>query len=48
MLKYIGEFSYADRIEKALFKTLANGIFTADLGGTASTKDFTDAIVQNL
>ena len=48
MLKYIGEFSYADRIEKALFKTLANRIFTADLGGTASTKDFTDAIVQNL
>ena len=48
MLKYIGEFFYADRIEKALFKTLANGIFTADLGGTASAKDFTDAIVQNL
>lgn len=48
MLKYIGEFSYAEKIEKALFETLANGIFTADLGGTASTKDFTDAIVQNL
>ena len=48
MLKYIGEFSYAERIEKALFKTLANGIFTSDLAGTASTKDFTDAIVQNL
>lgn len=48
MLKYIGEFSYADRIEKALFKTLERGIFTADLGGTASTKDFTDAIIQEL
>lgn len=48
MLKYIGEFSYADRIEKALFKTLENGIFTADLGGNASTKDFTDAIIQEL
>lgn len=48
MLKYIGEFSYADRIEKALFKTLKNGVFTADLGGNASTLDFTNAIIQNL
>lgn len=48
MLKYIGEFSYAERIEKALFNTLANGVFTADLGGTASTKDFTDAIIREL
>lgn len=48
MLKYIGEYSYAERIEKALFKTLEGGIFTADLGGTASTKDFTEAIIQEL
>ena len=48
MLKYIGEYSCAERIEKALFKTLENGIFTADLGGNASTKDFTDAIIQEL
>ncbi len=48
MLKYIGEFSCAERIEKALFKTLESGIFTADLGGTASTKDFTEAIIQEL
>lgn len=48
MLKYIGEYSCAERIEKALFKTLERGIFTADLGGTASTKDFTEAIIQEL
>lgn len=48
MLKYIGEYSCAERIEKALFKTLESGIFTADLGGTASTKDFTEAIIQEL
>lgn len=48
MLKYIGEFSYAERIEIALFKTLANGIFTADLGGSATTKDFTEAVIQEL
>ena len=48
MLKYIGEYSCAERIEKALFNTLEKGIFTADLGGTASTKDFTEAIIQEL
>ncbi len=48
MLKYIGEYSCAERIEKALFKTLKNGVFTADLGGNASTLDFTNAIIQNL
>lgn len=48
MLKYIGEFSYADRIEKALFKTLQNGMFTFDLGGNLTTSEFTDAIIQNL
>lgn len=48
MLKYIGEYSYAEKIEGALFKTLEKGIFTADLGGRASTKDFTEAIIQEL
>lgn len=48
MLKYIGEYSCAERIEKALFKTLENGIFTADLGGNASTQDFANAIIQEL
>lgn len=48
MLKYIGEFSYAEKIEKALFKTLKKGVFTADLGGNASTLYFTNAIIQNL
>ncbi|OLA76641.1 MAG: isocitrate dehydrogenase [Candidatus Melainabacteria bacterium 35_41] len=48
MLKYIGENSYADNIEKALFKTLEKGIRTADLGGNASTSEFTDAIIREL
>ncbi len=46
MLKYIGENSYADRIEKALFKTLAEGYKTQDLGGTLSTTEFTDRIIS--
>ena len=48
MLKYINEFEYANRIEKALFKTLSQGKKTADLGGTLSTTGFTDAIIENL
>ncbi len=48
MLKYIGEVSHADKIEKALFKTLANGDKTADLGGNLSTTDFTSKVIENL
>lgn len=48
MLKYIGENQYAEKIEKALFKTFEQKICTADLGGNASTIEFTDAIINNL
>ncbi|MCR5260448.1 MAG: isocitrate dehydrogenase (NAD(+)) [Candidatus Gastranaerophilales bacterium] len=49
MLKYIGEKEYADKIEKALLKTLKEGkVLTADLGGNASTDEFTAEIIKNL
>ena len=48
MLKYIGENECANKIEKSLFKTLRDGIFTADLGGFATTSDFADAVIKNL
>ncbi len=48
MLKYIGENECANKIEKALFKTLENGVCTADLGGIATTSDFADAVIKNL
>lgn len=48
MLKYIGENECANKIEKALFKTLRDGFFTADLGGFATTSDFADAVIKNL
>ena len=48
MLRYINEFDYADKIEKALFKTLSEGEKTADLGGNLSTTEFTDKIISNL
>ncbi|CCY24629.1 putative isocitrate dehydrogenase NAD-dependent [Brachyspira sp. CAG:484] len=48
MLKYINENTYAEKIEKALYKTLKSGISTVDIGGTASTTEFRDAIIKNL
>lgn len=48
MLKYINEFSYAEKIEKALFETLKAGICTADLGGSYSTTNFTDEVIKRL
>ena len=48
MLRYIGETTYAEKIEKALFKTLTEGDCTVDLGGTLSTTDFADAVISNL
>ena len=48
MLRYIGETLYAEKIEKALFKTLKDGNCTVDLGGTLSTTDFADAVISNL
>lgn len=48
MLKYINEFTYAEKIEKALFKTLAQGDKTVDIGGNLSTSEFTAKIIENL
>lgn len=48
MLKYIGQSCYAKKIEFALYKTLSQGKFTSDLGGSLTTTEFTDAIIQNL
>jgi len=48
MLKYISEAGHAEKIEKALFKTFSKGILTHDLGGSASTEQFTYAVIKNL
>lgn len=48
MLKYIGEREHAEKIEKALYKTLSQGNKTSDLGGNLSTTEFTDKIIENL
>ena len=48
MLKYVDEFKAAERIKDALFETLRADIKTADLGGTCSCSEFTDAIIERL
>jgi isocitrate dehydrogenase (NAD+) len=49
MLRHIGEDAIADRVMKALGEVLATGqVRTRDLGGTASTIEFTDAICRRL
>jgi isocitrate dehydrogenase (NAD+) len=49
MLRYIEESAAADRIEKALCEVLGeNRTVTRDLGGTAGTRGFTQAIVKRL
>ncbi len=49
MLKYINQTQIAEKVEKALFKTIKKGtILTSDLGGNASTKEYTQAIISNL
>jgi isocitrate dehydrogenase (NAD+) len=49
MLRHLGEFKAADRIEKALMDVYDEGkIRTKDLGGTAKTADFANAIIEKL
>lgn len=48
MLRYIGENSYADKIEKALTKALSGNVLTADLGGSSTCTEFTREIIKNL
>ena len=49
MLDYIGEGERAERIRAALTRVLTAGtIRTLDLGGTASTTEFTDAVCREI
>jgi isocitrate dehydrogenase (NAD+) len=47
MLRYLGEREAADRVERAMLKVFADGqVRTRDIGGTAKTAEFADAIIQ--
>jgi isocitrate dehydrogenase (NAD+) len=49
MLRHMNLYDYAAKIEKAALTTIAEGkSITGDLGGKASTKEYTAAIIQKL
>ena len=48
MLDHVGQRERADRIRRALERTIREGVLTRDLGGTAGTDEFTDAIIARL
>jgi isocitrate dehydrogenase (NAD+) len=49
MLRHIDEGAAADRVMRALGRTLTDGsVRTRDLGGTASTMTFADAVIRQL
>jgi isocitrate dehydrogenase (NAD+) len=48
MLRHIGESTIADRVVAALGQVLSEGTRTADLGGTAGTMEFADAICRRV
>jgi len=48
MLRHLGKNDIADRVMKAAVKTFEDGIKTRDIGGTASTTEFTEAVVARL
>ncbi|KOA21304.1 isocitrate dehydrogenase [NADP] [Clostridium homopropionicum DSM 5847] len=49
MLRYLGEYEAADRIDIALAKVLEEGkVITSDLGGNAKTMEFAEEIIRNL
>ena len=49
MLQHVGERAAADKIESAMLKTFEDGkVRTRDIGGTASTDEFADAIIEKM
>jgi homoisocitrate dehydrogenase len=48
LLEQLGESKIAQRIEDAVDRVLASGVWTADLGGRASTDDVTEAVCTAL
>ena len=49
MLRYLGERDIAERIEQAMFRVFEEGkVRTRDIGGTAKTAEFADAIIAKM
>ncbi|MFC6707241.1 isocitrate/isopropylmalate family dehydrogenase [Flexivirga alba] len=48
MLRHLGQPDAADTLEAAFGKVLSSGTRTRDLGGTATTTEFTEAVLAEL
>jgi tartrate dehydrogenase/decarboxylase/D-malate dehydrogenase len=48
MLEFLGEKKAAQSLMKAIEAVTAKHIFTPDIGGNATTKEFTEAVLSNL
>jgi homoisocitrate dehydrogenase len=48
LLDHIGQATQADRVRQAVKATIAQGVLTRDLGGNATTRDVTKAVLGNL
>jgi isocitrate dehydrogenase (NAD+) len=49
MLDHVGELDRAERIRQAVIETIVRGkVRTRDLGGTASTAEFGDAVARRV
>jgi isocitrate dehydrogenase (NAD+) len=49
MLRHLGEREAADRVENAMLKVFEEGkVLTKDIGGTAKTAEFADAIISKM
>ena len=48
MLRHLELPAHADRVERALLRTLREGVKTPDLGGTTGTREFAKAVVARL
>jgi len=47
MLRYLGEREAADRVERAMLRVFEQGqVRTRDIGGTAKTAEFADAVIH--
>lgn len=48
MLAWLGEKDAADQLMKSVERVCASGVMTGDLGGTATTKEVTAAVVADI
>ena len=48
MLDHLGHPEHGDRVRAAIAATLRAGVHTPDLGGTARTREVTDAVIESL